>query len=165
MPSSTTSGPAQATASGTPSGDRVTAAAGLDVREVPWCGDRSAPNSQTTTTSGVEMLRYGDTQSIVVWPRLTRARLATGACRAAQTPPEQTFVLSRALSELAARRAAPAARLPLRPRRSADASVDRSKPASCGRLKTGHHERATETVQFYLMPAASRKRPLLLRPF
>jgi len=44
------------------------------------------------------------------------------------------------------------------------ASVDRSKPASCGRLKTGHHERVTETVQFYLTPAAARKRPASLLP-
>jgi hypothetical protein len=34
------------------------------------------------------------------------------------------------------------------------------KTASCGRLKTGHHERAAETMQFYLTPAATRKRPL-----
>jgi hypothetical protein len=40
----------------------------------------------------------------------------------------------------------------------AETSVDRSKPASRGRLKTGHHERAAETVQFYLTRAPARKR-------
>ena len=48
---------------------------------------------------------------------------------------------------------------------AATPSVDRSKPASRGRLKTGHHQRAAETVDFYLTSLAARKQARRFLPF